>query len=606
MKSIRLSLIMYFLLLLGAALGGVSWFVYNSTSQTLRKSEESKTGLLNSEHEKRVKNADKQLDDRLLRYAESVATESHWLGEHYETFTGLLVLSSALLPLAHLQTPPPWVLDTKIGGRMAFDSRRLLLFEMAETVLPPAQDGQPLYVYQVTAPTLRPDGRLIERLVERSPALGEERLPLIGPGPPSDLYKDRWDSVKLSKGVRVRMVTIKRKVSLRPALLPEPFPRRVEPGRFGKGQTAARRNANFGTLGRLAYIQIAVTTAHHDAVLAGYQAELVEGLSKVKADSDATLASLRGRLLWISLISFVALAAGGFWLVRLGLAPLERVSEAVGRVSEKNFRLQVDDERLPRELQPIVGGLKRTLGLLQRAFQREKQAAADISHELRTPLAALLTTLDVGLRKPRSADEYREMLQECRAAGQQMNQIIERLLALARLDAGVDNLRPRDVDAAALAEECAALVRPLAEARDVSLRVHHNGPAPLCTDPEKLREILSNLLHNAIQYNRPHGAIDVAVQRDNGDVDLEVRDTGIGIAADAKAQIFERFYRADPSRHADDLHAGLGLAIVKGYVDLMGGTIVVDSTVGEGSRFRVRLPTEPGKMMSDKGSKVTR
>ena len=134
------------------------------------------------------------------------------------------------------------------------------------------------------------------------------------------------------------------------------------------------------------------------------------------------------------------------------------------------------------------------------------------------------------------------------------------------------------------------MVRPLAEAREVRVRVRRDGPMQVRTDPDKLREIVTNLLHNAIQYNRPHGEIDVAVHRHNGDFDVQVQDTGIGIPPDVKAQIFERFYRADASRNADDLHAGLGLAIVKGYVDLMGGTIQVDSAVGEGSTFRVRLP----------------
>jgi signal transduction histidine kinase len=135
------------------------------------------------------------------------------------------------------------------------------------------------------------------------------------------------------------------------------------------------------------------------------------------------------------------------------------------------------------------------------------------------------------------------------------------------------------------------MVRPLAEAHEIGLSFHHEGTADLKTDPEKLREILTNLLHNAIQYNRPHGTIDLRVARDNGHLRMEVRDTGIGIAPEAREQIFERFYRADPSRQADKLHAGLGLSIVKGYVDLMGGTITVESREGEGSTFRVELPT---------------
>jgi signal transduction histidine kinase len=112
----------------------------------------------------------------------------------------------------------------------------------------------------------------------------------------------------------------------------------------------------------------------------------------------------------------------------------------------------------------------------------------------------------------------------------------------------------------------------------------------MATDPDKLREVLTNLLHNAVQYNRPNGEIDLRVARDNGHLQVEVRDTGIGIAPEARDCVFERFYRADPSRNSDGLHAGLGLAIVKEYVDLMGGTIAVDSAEGQGSTFRVRLP----------------
>jgi signal transduction histidine kinase len=184
-----------------------------------------------------------------------------------------------------------------------------------------------------------------------------------------------------------------------------------------------------------------------------------------------------------------------------------------------------------------------------------------------------------------------------------MNQIVERLLTLARLDAGVDRLRPQTVDVSALTAQCAAVVRPLAEARGLQLTVENqcaaskapertNGDSTglMHVDPDKLREVVTNLLHNAIQYNRPGGAVGLRVVRANGTLEVEVRDTGIGIAPEASEHIFERFYRADPSRGSDDLHAGLGLAIVKEYVDLMGGSIGVESTEGQGSTFRVLLP----------------
>src|SRR5262249_47557282 len=151
---------------------------------------------------------------------------------------------------------------------------------------------------------------------------------------------------------------------------------------------------------------------------------------------------------------------------------------------------------------------------------------------------------------------------------------------------------PREFDVATLTEQCTTLMRPLADARGLALEVKRNGPIPIVSDPDKLREVLTNLLHNAIEYNRPDGKVEVSVAQQNGHLEVEVRDTGIGIAPEARGHIFERFYRADPSRRAEGLHAGLGLAIVKGYVDLMGGTISVDSSVGQGSVFRLQLPIQ--------------
>src|SRR5206468_2116983 len=134
------------------------------------------------------------------------------------------------------------------------------------------------------------------------------------------------------------------------------------------------------------------------------------------------------------------------------------------------------------------------------------------------------------LRKPRTPQEYCEMLEDCRTNGQHMSQLVERLLALARLDAGADTLRSQQVDVTALAEQCVSLVRPLAEARHLHVRLHRHEGTDLVSDPDKLREILTNLLHNAIQYNRLEGSIDVEVQRNNGHLYMAVRDTGIGIS----------------------------------------------------------------------------
>jgi heavy metal sensor kinase len=340
------------------------------------------------------------------------------------------------------------------------------------------------------------------------------------------------------------------------------------------------------------FIQYAIEIAPTEARLQQYAKDRDEQLAHVDAATVSQLRDLRSQFFWIALATFAATLVGGYLLLLLGLAPLARLSEAVSEVSERDFRLKVDPEGLPAELKPIAERMSHTLEQLGKAFDREKQAAADISHELRTPLAALITTVEVALRKARSAHEYREILEDCHSSGQQMSHLVERLLALARLDAGADRPRPRAVDAGQLAMQCADLVSPLAKARGLTLTAHVSLPLSLSTDPDKLREVLTNLLHNAVEYNRPGGTIELTVERSNGDLCVEVRDTGIGIGPEARARIFERFYRADPSRHADSPHSGLGLAIVKSYVDLLGGTIAVDSVLQQGTTFRVRLPVQ--------------
>ena len=245
---------------------------------------------------------------------------------------------------------------------------------------------------------------------------------------------------------------------------------------------------------------------------------------------------------------------------------------------------------LGRELAPIHARLTQTLTLLRRAFEREKQAVADISHELRTPIAALLATIDVSLRKPRTPEQYRTSLEECRVISRQLGQLVERIMTLASLDAGNDRTLVGPVDVADLIGGGAAVIRPLAAANGLTVSVRQDDDLALESDAGKLREVLMNLLHNAVEYNSPGGTIYLTARRAGDAAVFEVRDTGIGIPADVRDRIFERFYRADASRNAAGVHAGLGLAIVKEYVSRLNGTIEVESEPGAGTTFRVTLP----------------
>jgi heavy metal sensor kinase len=602
-RSIRLSLMICFLALLGVALGAVSVLVYRNTEQTLIAKKAEAKGRLEAEFKQSCEKERAQLEYALLMQARALVgqVEFQWPERRqrppfffiaplyrtgYPQLSSLWLLSSIQAPNANFSTPFSLMLGTE--KPLGVDLKRPNLFKIGIDE-EEAKEHLDLKVAQYIQLDDNFGGTY------KSTSLGNRALPFDPEQFQSEVDWRPADVVTLDEGHQVLRVILKvspvRRIARsapagRPAPSGPPAPSsdRISHVKWlGNTEPVARPGQ---------FIQCACDMNLYESAVARFQAVRDDELKTLEEQTDGSLSTLRQRLLLISLATFVATGLGGFWLVHLGLSPLRKLSVAVSRVSAKDFRLPFEERRVPREVEPIVARLNETLEMLKRAFAREKQAAADISHELRTPLAALLANVEVTLRKPRSSEIYREALEDCRASGQQMSHLVERLLALARLDAGVDMLRPQSVDAAEVAEQCASLVRPLAEARGLELRVHRNGPAILQADPAKLREVVTNLLHNAIQYNQPHGSVDLLVARQNGCLEVEVRDTGIGISAEARQHIFERFYRADPARSADGLHAGLGLAIVKGYVDLMGGSIAVESTEGKGSTFRVRLPAK--------------
>ncbi len=341
---------------------------------------------------------------------------------------------------------------------------------------------------------------------------------------------------------------------------------------------------------QLIYIHVARSTVELERRVASFQTDAANDKIALADETRATTRRVRALLATIGVALFFACLLGSSWLIRRGLKPLNELSDAVSRVSEKDFHLPVRREALSTELQPIHERIAATLDQLKAAFEREKQAVADISHELRTPVASLLATIDVALRKPRTAEQYHQTLADCRGITKQLGQLVEKVMTLAYLDAGQTKVAAQTVEAVEVASVCANVIRPLAEAHGLTFSMKAERPVSLETDPDKLREVLTNLLHNAVEYNRPGGRIELKVISDSAGVRFDVSDTGIGMTSAVREKIFERFYRADPSRTATGVHAGLGLAIVKEYIDRLGGTIDVESEPDVGTTFRVTLP----------------
>jgi heavy metal sensor kinase len=303
----------------------------------------------------------------------------------------------------------------------------------------------------------------------------------------------------------------------------------------------------------------------------------------------ARLAALRASLIAIGL-GVLALGLGvGSWLARRTLAPLEALAATAGSIQASDLSRRLDERAAPRELAPLARAFNSTLDRLERAFQRQVRFTADASHELRTPLAVLRTQSEQALRRARSPQEYRSALEACQRSAERMSKLTERLLALARADAGEPAASSEPIELDQLVREAAEGLRPMAEAEGLALALS-SAPVRVRGDREQLGEVVSNLIANSVRYNRPGGRIAVDCARENGSAVLRVSDTGVGIPEHAIPQLFDRFYRVDGARARRHGGAGLGLAIARAVVEVHGGAIDVESRLGEGSRFTVRLP----------------
>ena len=296
-------------------------------------------------------------------------------------------------------------------------------------------------------------------------------------------------------------------------------------------------------------------------------------------------------LLVFSAATVLALGVGGGWaLATRALRPVEAISAAAERISEGNLSERVSVTDGSDELGALAGVLNRTFARLEDAFAQQRRFTADASHELRTPLAVLISETQSTLARPRTADEYRETVEACLETAQQMRRLADSLLELARFDAGQEPFERKEVDLASLLQSCAQAMRPLAAAREVSITVE-TAPSVVMGDSDRLGQVVTNLLANAMYYNRPGGTVRAECTVQSGRAVLRVLDTGVGIPTEDLPRIFERFYRADKSRGRSEGRSGLGLAIVKAIVDAHGAEIVVESRVGEGSVFKIMFPS---------------
>ena len=286
----------------------------------------------------------------------------------------------------------------------------------------------------------------------------------------------------------------------------------------------------------------------------------------------------------------LALGLGGGWLMATrAIRPVEDISAAASRISAGNLSERIPVADPESELGRLAGVLNSTFARLEAAFAQQQRFTADASHELRTPIAVLISEAQTTLARERSAAEYRAAVEVCLDAAQQMRRLSQSLLELARYDAGQEPVKRTPFD---LAEQARAGVERVGVlARERNIQIHCDlTPVEVRGDADRLGQVITNLLTNAVQYNRDGGDIRVTTCRENGVAVLTVADGGPGLAPEDLPHVFERFYRGDKSRARAEGHCGLGLAICQAIVEAHGGRIEVASQPGAGAKFTVRLP----------------
>ena len=288
-------------------------------------------------------------------------------------------------------------------------------------------------------------------------------------------------------------------------------------------------------------------------------------------------------------------SAGGYFLARKSLAPIASMNSQTQRISAESLSQRLDVTSPRDELGRLATTINDLLARLESSFNEQQRFIADASHELRTPLAVLRGETEVALAKRRTADEYQQSLSLIQEEAERLSRIVEDLFILARqpIDAPATLMRER-VSLNEAVRDCARAAQVLATRKGVRLTTESNtAPLDLYGDKELITRMILNLLDNAVKYTPAGGEISLALTRQNGNAEIVVRDTGIGIAEADSQRIFDRFYRVDKARSRALGGAGLGLSIVRWIVEAHGGDIHIDSCPGGGSTFIVDLPLKP-------------
>jgi heavy metal sensor kinase len=368
----------------------------------------------------------------------------------------------------------------------------------------------------------------------------------------------------------------------------EPENRRFDPSRIREARLDGPPSWTVDTMptGRRVYVYSTTYANSH-----GTRYSVQAGASDCQINLALTnlLASLAIVLPLIVGVSVV----GGYLLMRRPLRPLHEIAAIAEQITSRNLNERLSESQTGDEIEQLTKALNRMMSRLEESFHHVHRFSADVSHEIRTPLAVLRAELEDLIQSADLTSESRNSVASALEEAERLSRVAEQLLEMTRLEAGEMLAASSRVNFSDLTQNAVDQMRLLTEEKQIQLRFESSEPVHVIADPVRLRQVVVNLVDNAIKYTPAGGTISVSNLRLDGKAVLDVSDTGIGIPHESLPYLFERFYRVDGARSRHLGGTGLGLAIVKSICTAFGGSVTVHSTGRTGTTFRVELPLEP-------------
>jgi heavy metal sensor kinase len=316
------------------------------------------------------------------------------------------------------------------------------------------------------------------------------------------------------------------------------------------------------------------------------------------AEAQETLDQFTWNYYWMLPLILVSAGVLGWFMAGRALRPVNDVAKVAQHITGENLTTRIPERGTGDELDRLIEAFNRMIERLNESFTQTRQFSTDVSHELRTPLTAIRGQLEVALLAARTPEQYQEAILNALEDVERLSKTIRALLLLSQSESGQLTLQLQPLNLAEIAGDLVDQFQIPAETAKVSLFADLSPEALIAGDRVQIERLLSNLLSNALKYNRQNGDVHVSISAEGDDVMLRVADTGIGISTEHLPHIFDRFYRVPevyntPGENTPERGLGLGLNFVAWIVKAHRGTITVESRPGEGTTFTIRFPKAP-------------